>query len=157
MSGKVKAPVPKITFSAQQILDCDIGSCSDGGSQYNVYDFLYKSGGAVPFGCNVYRAESLPVHERTCSAFQNCGTYATEKQVVKDFKKTKILEHGQVKGAINMKKEIYARGPIACGIYVTDTFYNNYKGGVYQEKTWLPAINHIVAIVGWGVEEVDGQ
>ena len=67
-----------------------------------------------------------------------------------------------------MKKEIYARGPIACGIDATDQF-EAYKGGIYSElafpmvritffhsvymRTWpwlVYQINHVVSIVGWG-------
>lgn len=153
-AGKNKYPIALTTLSVQQILDCGIGSCGSGGSFYNVHDYLYNSGGAVPFGCNVYRAESPPIDQRTCSAFQNCGTFTwfKESQTIKNFKKIKIVEHGLIVGAENMKKEIQARGPITCGIYVTDYFYDNYAGGVYSEKVWIPQINHGVAVVGWGVE-----
>lgn len=40
-----------------------------------------------------------------------------------------------------MKSEIYARGPIACGIMVTDKF-EAYTGGIFSEKSILPEINH---------------
>jgi cathepsin X len=51
---------------------------------------------------------------------------------------------------MNMKMEIYKRGPIGCGIQATPKF-ENYTGGVYQEIIGYPALNHEIAVVGWGV------
>jgi len=54
-----------------------------------------------------------------------------------------------------MKAEIYARGPISCGMYVTNKF-EDYDGGIYEQETFLGSINHEVAIVGWGLDEKSG-
>ena len=40
-----------------------------------------------------------------------------------------------------MKAELYARGPLSCGISVTDKF-ENYKGGIFEEFKIMPMINH---------------
>ncbi len=53
--------------------------------------------------------------------------------------------------AAQMKAEIYLRGPIACGIHVTDNF-EKYKRGIYSEWAWQTIPNHELSIVGWGVE-----
>ena len=53
-----------------------------------------------------------------------------------------------------MKAEIFARGPISCGIAVTNKF-EKYTGGIYEE-TGLAMINHELAVVGWGVDEATG-
>ena len=50
-----------------------------------------------------------------------------------------------------MKKEL-TRGPIGCGIEVTDTF-EKYTSGIYSEKKLWPMINHEISVVGWGVED----
>lgn len=49
-----------------------------------------------------------------------------------------------------MKSEIFARGPISCGIYVTNKF-EEYTGGIYSQETLINLINHEISIVGWGV------
>jgi len=51
-----------------------------------------------------------------------------------------------------MKKEIFARGPITCGMDVTDKFYNNYTGGIWKEKVFFEQSNHAISVVGWGKE-----
>ena len=53
-----------------------------------------------------------------------------------------------IKGVDNMKAEISARGPISCGIHVTNKF-EAYSGGVYEEFTLLPMSNHEISVLGW--------
>merc|ERR1712029_450396 len=48
------------------------------------------------------------------------------------------------------KKEIWKRGPLACGIAVTDEF-EEYSGGIYSQGG-RHNINHIISVVGWGKE-----
>ena len=49
-----------------------------------------------------------------------------------------------------MKAEIYAHGPISCGIHATDQFEMTYNGTyIYSEKVLLPIINHEISVVGW--------
>jgi cathepsin X len=46
---------------------------------------------------------------------------------------------------------VYARGPVACGIDATPAL-EAYTGGIFSEHKELPKANHVVSIVGWGVE-----
>lgn len=56
-----------------------------------------------------------------------------------------------VHGADAMKAEIYARGPISCGVDSTAKFAA-YTGGIYEEPLSSIQINHEIAVVGWGVD-----
>lgn len=58
----------------------------------------------------------------------------------------------QIMLADKLKSEIYARGPISCGIDVTAKFYG-YSGGVYEEAVTFPMPNHEISLVGWGEED----
>eukprot|EP00878_Enallax_costatus_P022790 GHUV01024201.1.p1 GENE.GHUV01024201.1~~GHUV01024201.1.p1 ORF type:complete len:156 (+),score=36.47 GHUV01024201.1:1207-1674(+) len=51
-----------------------------------------------------------------------------------------------------MKAEIYARGPITCAIYATDAL-DRYTGGIYAEAVKRINLNHVVSVIGWGVED----
>jgi len=51
-----------------------------------------------------------------------------------------------------MKAELYARGPIACGIMATKKLEDSYTGGIFEQFTPIPLINHDISVVGWGVE-----
>ena len=56
-----------------------------------------------------------------------------------------------LRGADKMKAEIFQNGPIACGIAATPGLHD-YQGGIYEEVNDLD-INHIVSVLGWGLDE----
>ena len=62
-----------------------------------------------------------------------------------------IDDYGSIQGAKAMQKEIYARGSIACGIDASPIL--NYTSGV--AKGAGQSIDHVISVIGWGVE--DGQ
>lgn len=50
-----------------------------------------------------------------------------------------------------MLAEIFARGPIAVTVACPAAF-ENYTGGIFEDKTGDVSLDHSVEIVGWGVE-----
>ena len=64
------------------------------------------------------------------------------------YRKYFIKEFGSVSGVDDMKKEIYLRGPIACGIDADPV--EDYTGGIVNITS--NNINHIISVVGWDVD-----
>ena len=50
-----------------------------------------------------------------------------------------------------MMQEIYQRGPISCGVAVTQEL-EDYKGGIFEDKTGDVDLVHAISVVGYGVE-----
>ncbi|GFH12068.1 cathepsin Z, partial [Haematococcus lacustris] len=141
---------PSSCLSVQNVVDCGQSGSCNGGDDKLVYVYAAKSG--IPREtCNLYVAVNQKCHDEeqcfTCwpSDEGGCGP-------VYDYDRLVVSEHGPVKGATNMKAEIFARGPISCGIDATSGM-DTYKGGVYAEFNPKPKINHVVSVVGWGVDE----
>jgi len=49
-----------------------------------------------------------------------------------------------------MMAEIYARGPIACGVNANPIL--KYQGGIFDDAQASKGIDHIISIVGWGLD-----
>ena len=61
----------------------------------------------------------------------------------------------------NHQAEIFARGPISCGIDATDELDAHEGPGksdrIFKQHVKQPEINHLVSVVGWGIEDaLDG-
>ena len=75
------------------------------------------------------------------------------------FYRYRVHEYSDIQGSEQEEKmmsEIYQRGPIACGIEVTDELYKNYTGGVFYDRTNATNINHDISVVGYGVDSSTG-
>jgi cathepsin X len=156
---------PDINLSVQYLLNCgsdDAGSCH-GGSAVGAYSFIKKVG-FVPYDtCQTYLACSYNSEDNgfcahvdtSCSALNTCKTCASwdeECQEIDFFPNATVAEYGEVSGADAMKAEIFARGPIATGVNA-EPLLDYYGGIIDDDRTIAKHINHIVSIVGWGMDE----
>jgi len=157
----------EINFSVQHVLNCiNMGSCH-GGSTDGVYSWMHfqqflkgSSWGlsfetSMPYmGCSSESKEGFCKHAdttcsdgvaRTCSTFSENGGKCVN---LKQYPNVTISQQGGVNGADKMAAEIYARGPIACGIDATKIL--DYEGGVMDVQG--DGIDHVISVTGWGEE-----
>jgi cathepsin X len=147
-----------MTLSPQVIVNCEAGGSCNGGNPGGVYSYA-KAHGIPEETCQAYLAKNPA--KFSCSDIQKCQNCAPPKALkVGDagncwaqptYPVWKVTEYGSVAGADKMKAEIFARGPISCGIEATLKL-DAYTGGIFSEAKLVPQINHEIAIVGWGKE-----
>ena len=162
---------PDINMAIQYILNCGgevAGSCH-GGSASGTYEFVKQGENAWPYDtCMNYAACSSESKEGlceygnwTCNAFNTCRTCSTFTSMggkcvgIETFPNASIAEYGSVAGEDKMMAEIYARGPIACGVNAEPL--HEYTGGIMSAPQASKGINHIVSVVGWGTVASSGQ
>jgi cathepsin X len=137
---------PSAYLSPQNVIDCaDAGNCQ-GGDDYTVYQYAHKTG--IPDEtCNNYQAKN-----QQCDAMNQCYTCIPSGQCapVATYTKWQVSEYGQLQGEAQMKAEIFARGPISCGVDATAKL-DAYTGGIFKQDLASPQINHIISVLGWGV------
>lgn len=146
--------IPDLALSVQAILNCGAGGSCGGGAPGKVYAWAVSNG--IPEdSCQNYVAANP--QEATCSDVQLChqcfpSTDGTPNcTAVTNYRRWFVGAHGAVVGATLIKKAIYSGGPIACSMDATDAF-RAYTGGIFSEFVAVPVVNHIVSLVGWGVE-----
>jgi cathepsin X len=159
-----------INLAVQHILNCgNVGSCH-GGSVDGPYQWLHQISQATGSGisyetsnpymaCSSESSEGFCPHAnwectdmnvaRTCSTFPPSGFCAGISQ----YPNATISEYGSIQGAKAMAKEIYARGPISCGIDAAPIL--KYTGGIVSDEG--EGVDHVISVVGWGDDPVEGQ
>jgi len=164
-----KAKGIDINLSVQHVLNCgNVGSCH-GGSVDGPYQWLHgiskKTGSGISYetsnpymACSSESTEGLCPHgkwdcsaenvARTCSTFPPQGTCSGLDQ----YPNATISEFGSVSGKSAMMKEIYARGPIACGIDASPIL--KYTGGISKAVGF--GTDHVISVVGWGTAPSTG-
>ena len=153
-----------VGLDAQVIVNCQAGGSCDGGNPGMVYRWAHTKG--IPHSsCEQYTAYNL--QGRSCDDMDTCkdctwpppaeGDDGQDKCWAVDHKSYYITDHYSLSGVDKMKAELYANGPISCGIHATDNFENNYDGGIYSEHAPLGMVNHEISVVGYGKDATTGE
>jgi len=155
---------PEIVLSPQHMLSCGTGGSCFGGNHFLAFKWLTEAG-VTDETCSPYLAKDYTTpyknaygetrHQHHCTAERVCKDCAHDGgcHAVETPAKYSISEYGEVKGENNIMAEIKARGPVACGVAVTDSFMKEYKGGIFEDETGERKIRHVVSLVGWGNAE----
>lgn len=145
-----KGAFPDINLSPQVLIDCVTANNShgcEGGDPTAAYSWILQN--SIPDEtCTNYLAKDQQCTAedvcRTCSPGGGCSA-------ITRYLKYYITEHGQIAGEDKMMAEMFARGPIACTIAVTEQF-ENYSGGIFHDTTGAMGLDHEISVVGWGEE-----
>jgi len=158
-----------INPSVQHILNCGRAGSCHGGDDSAVYQWIHSNGGigletAQPYlACSAESREGFCPHvdtsckpvnvARTCGSFGKEGGPCTG---LSHYPNISIAEYGSIRGKDAMMKEIYNRGPVACGIAAGPLL--NYESGIVTKWT-LPivSVDHVISVVGWGTDAAQGQ
>ena len=147
---KIHSKSEKTDFlpAIQVILNCGTnvaGSCG-GGSGSGAYQFVYEQG--IPeLTCQQYQAEDNSCSDlNTC---RNCPPGGGPCVAVANYSKMYIDEFGGVEGEDDIKAEIFARGPVACGIDALPL--ESWDGKGIIDGSTQGGVNHIISLAGWGV------
>jgi len=156
---------PSLALSVQAVINCRAGGSCEGGNPAAVYEFA-KEVGVPDMTCMIYEAvDGGPIKDCRSPHIDLCRDCTWPPPALgekpncwakKNFKRYFAEQYGYVSGADNMKKEIWKRGPIGCGVDVT-TKFENYQGGIYEQRLREPQLNHEISVVGWGVDKETGQ
>jgi len=145
---------PEIVLAAQVVVNCvtanETNGCN-GGEPLAAFAWMHDH--KVPdVSCQQYEAK-----DKTCDAIGTCENCAFKKGcwAVSEYPFYHAAQFGPVSGEANMMAEISARGPISCGMCVTEDF-EAYSGGVYKDKSGCVEMSHEISIAGFGTTD-DGE
>jgi cathepsin X len=146
-----KAAWPDILLSPQVLISCekeDFGCY--GGDQINAFKFIQENG-ITDESCSPYQARGYS-NGLDCSEQIWCQTCEHGNcQTPKEYQKWYIEDFGLISGEEAMLNELQ-RGPIACNIAANEAL-RNYTGGIFEDATGYMKINHVIVLVGYGVED----
>jgi len=143
------------------ILNCGkkhgFGDGCGGGESSDIYEFM-RQFGLPEEGCYNYIAEEAGCPDSGEGYCINCMMFGGDTTnykcwAVDQYVKYYVKDYGYVAGEKKMMNEIYARGPITCGLVCPDEFVYGYKGGVFHYKGNESDVDHDIEVVGWGEDE----
>jgi len=156
-----------IQLSVQHMLNCGgVGSCH-GGTVDGPYQWIKsigdKTGTGISyttsqpyFACSTENKEGLcKGADWTCTAKNTavtCGTFGEACVGLDKYPNATISDFGSITGKDAMQKEIFARGPIACGIDANPL--RTYTTGIATKTS--TDTDHVISVVGWGTDEKEG-
>lgn len=158
-----KSEVAPVALNPQAMVNCVTASSCNGGSANLVNEYAVTHG--IPHAsCLQYVAENDACNDldmcRDCvPPIPNEGEDLTSNcTAIKNDTWYYASDAYPVSGVNDMKAEIYAHGPISCGINATEQMiFHVEKGldeeGIYSEESFEPFINHFISVVGWGTSE----
>uniref|UniRef100_A0A7S1ABD1 Peptidase C1A papain C-terminal domain-containing protein n=1 Tax=Noctiluca scintillans TaxID=2966 RepID=A0A7S1ABD1_NOCSC len=157
-----------VQLSVQHVLNCgNVGSCY-GGAVDGAYQWIYSlsstnSGGISYYTSLPYVACSSDSSEGFCNSVdtscdalnvaRTCGTFGVPCVGLDSYPNATISDYGSIAGEAAMTKEIFNRGPIACGIDAGKIL--DYAGGIAVGHS--SSIDHVISVVGWGNDPVEGK
>ena len=159
-----------INPSVQHFLNCGgVGSCHDG-SVDGPYQWLKKvseTGTGISYetsqpyiACSSESKEGFcPNADWTCTPLnvaRICGSFDSEIgscSGLNAYPNATISDYGSISGVSAMQKDIYQRGPIACGIDAMPLL--NLESGIISDAG--SSVDHVISVVGWGNDASQGQ
>jgi len=145
---------PDLQPAVQVIVDCVQDGC-DGGDPTAAYDYMAQTG--VPDEtCAPYQATGLGTQCSAINRCKNCGYDLDHPKALcaampaGSYNLWTVSEHGQVSGEAAMMSEIFARGPIACGVCADAKWESWNSSAVFVGD--CAQIDHEISVFGWGVD-----
>jgi len=117
----------------------------------NAYNWMHNNN-VTDETCSIYQARGLD-NGIECSSITKCKNCNPKEPcfVPDEYLVYSVDEFAHFAGEQAMMQEIYQRGPIACGVAVTEAM-ENYTSGVFEDTTGDVNIEHEISVVGYGEE-----
>eukprot|EP01069_Polyplicarium_translucidae_P011727 Polyplicarium_translucidae@DN430_c0_g1_i1.p1 len=147
---------PDVILSIQSLINCGTAGSCHGGSEWKTWRYLAEFG-LPDETCQLYDAMD---HE--CSPLRMCeDCYGPVDDgdancvPLDTFKKYFVKDFGTIPSNDTdaMKSEIFARGPIACGVDSASIFHHHKVPEIIDRPGY--ELDHVVSVAGWG-ESAEG-
>jgi len=162
-----------INLAVQHMLNCgNVGSCHGGsvdGPYQWIKDISDKTGSGISYetaqpymACSSESQQGFCPHgDWTCKPLnvaRTCGSFSSEGgdcTGLSWYPNATVADYGSIRGYDAMQKEIFNRGPIACGIDANKLL--NWESGIIKDQNWFQMVDHVISVVGWGHDAAEGD